>query len=326
MSQDTVYAIPEKARVLVVDDNYSLLETVERHLEKWGYRVSVTASGEEARGLLEKNDYHVVLADLRMSPVTGWEVIELANARETTEVIVMTGYASLDSSLEALHRNVFDFLPKPLDFDQLERTLRNASHKSELARENRRLFAELSRKAVELEDEVRKVRAELEEVTIRDELTGLYNYRYLRTVLDQEVSRSLRYSRPLSFAMLDLDFFKRINDTLGHTVGNETLAKVARVLVGATRKTDVVCRYGGEEFAILFPETNKENAQLVMSRVLTKIKEERIPAEGTRTLTLSAGLASCPEDADRDEALVEKADRALYRAKKEGRDRLVSAV
>jgi len=316
---------PSKIRVLVVDDNYSLLETVEKHLEKWGYRVSVTASGEEARNLLEKNDYHVVLADLRMSPVTGWEVVELANARETTEVIVMTGYASLDSSLEALHRNVFDFLPKPLEFDQLERTVRNASGKSELARENRRLFTELSKKAEELEEEVRKVRAELEEVTIRDELTGLYNYRYLRAILSQEVSRSLRYVRPLSFAMLDLDFFKRINDTLGHTVGNETLARVAQVLVKATRKTDIVCRYGGEEFAILLPETTRDNARLVLARVLNHIKEGKIPTEGPRILTLSAGLASCPEDADSDEALIEKADRAMYHAKKEGRDRLALA-
>lgn len=314
-----------KIRVLIVDDNYALLETLETRLEKWGYHVSVTASGEEARSLSEKNDYHVVLADLRMSPVTGWEVIEIANARETTEVVVMTGYASLDSSLEALHRNVFDFLPKPLDFDQLERTLRNAARKSELARENRRLLSELSQKAVELEEEVRKIRAELEEVTIRDELTGLFNYRYLMAILGQEISRSLRYCRPLSLAMLDLDHFKRINDTLGHSAGNETLAKVASVLVKGTRKTDTVCRYGGEEFTILFPETNKENAQLVLSRVLERIKQERIPAEGSRILTLSAGLASCPDDAGKEEALIEIADRAMYSAKRKGRDRLVVA-
>jgi diguanylate cyclase (GGDEF)-like protein len=316
---------PEPIRVLVVDDNYSLLETVELRLEKWGYRVTVTANGQEALALLEKNDYHVVLADLRMSPVTGWEVVELANSRETTEVLVMTGYASLDSSLEALHRNVYDFLPKPLDFDQLERTLRNASNKSELARENKRLFQELSRKAEELEAEVQKVRTELEEVTIRDELTGLYNYRYLRAILDQEVSRSLRYGRPLSLAMLDLDFFKRINDTQGHSVGNEVLARVAGILAKAMRKTDAVCRYGGDEFAIVFPETNKDRARSVLSRVLERIKEEKIPVEGARILTVSAGLASCPEDAGADDALIEKADDALYRAKKEGRDRLVAA-
>jgi diguanylate cyclase (GGDEF)-like protein len=303
---------PEPIRVLVVDDNYSLLETVELRLEKWGYRVTVTANGQEALALLEKNDYHVVLADLRMSPVTGWEVVELANSRETTEVLVMTGYASLDSS-------------KPLDFDQLERTLRNASNKSELARENKRLFQELSRKAEELEAEVQKVRTELEEVTIRDELTGLYNYRYLRAILDQEASRSLRYGRPLSFAMLDLDFFKRINDTQGHSVGNEVLARVAGILAKAMRKTDAVCRYGGDEFAIVFPETNKDRARSVLSRVLERIKEEKIPVEGARILTVSAGLASCPEDAGADDALIEKADDALYRAKKEGRDRLVAA-
>lgn len=325
MSSTPPSGTPDQARVLVVDDNYSLLETIEATLERWGYRVTVTANGQEALALLDKNDYHVVLADLRMSPVSGWEVVELANARETTEVIVMTGYASLDSSLEALHRNVFDFLPKPLDYDQLERTLRNASKKSELARENRRLFKELSSKAEELETEVRKVRSELEEVTIRDELTGLFNYRYLRAILDQEVSRSLRYGRPLSFAMLDLDFFKRVNDAFGHSAGNRVLRQVAEILVKATRKTDAVCRYGGEEFAVVFPETNKDHAKLVLSRILDRVKEEKIQAEGSRILTLSAGLASCPEDASADDELIEKADRSLYQAKNEGRDRLVTA-
>jgi len=316
---------PEETSLLVVDDNYALLEVLREHLVEWGYEPTTTTNGSEAQRLIESNRYHVVLADLRMSPVSGWEVIRRAKERNGTEVIVMTGYADLESSLEALHQRVFDFLPKPLDFDRLERAIRNAAQQSVLARENKRLLEELSTKAQQLEKEVAEARTELEERTIRDELTHLYNQGFFVSQLEREVNRSHRYHHRVALGFLDLDRFRTLNDRQGHSKGDVVLERFAALMETGVRGTDSVCRYAGEEFAIIFPETSKHQAEIILNRIGECLKEARIPVDEARILTFSAGLAGCPEDADTASDLVRMAEGALQKAKQTGRDCLVLA-
>lgn len=317
--------VPKGASVLVVDDNPAVLEVVTELLKADGLDVTSAPDGNRAKQLLAEKDFHVLLADLRMSPVSGWEVIREAKEEYDLEVIVMTGFASLDNSIEALHQRVYDFLPKPVETDRLKRAVRNAANQAILRRRNKSLLQELEAKNQALEVEVARVTAELEELAVKDELTGVYNYRYLRDLLSNEVTRSLRYDHTVILAMLDLDFFKDLNDNHGHTVGNEVLKRVAVLFQASLRKSDTVCRYGGEEFAIVFPETTKKQAEPILQRTCDSLKEERIPIDDERVLTVSAGLAATPDDADSADDLIRLADEALYSAKAKGRDCLVLA-
>ena len=316
-------AIP---KVLVVDDNHAIVEVIREHLKQWGCEPVAARTGAEAQEHLESTRFEVVLADLRMSPVSGWEVIRRAREIEGTQVIVMTGFASLDTSLEAIRHGVFDFLEKPLDFDRLGRVIRNAIRQSRLITENHRLVEELERKNQELEREIQKVRDELEELTIRDELTGLYNYRYLMNLLEREISRSLRYGHPVTLSMIDLDDFKKLNDTYGHSAGNKALKEIARLFSETIRAADTVCRFGGEEFAVILPMTTPEQAEPILKRICENIRSEHIPVASGQDLTISVGVASCPRDAQTMDDLIRLADKALYTAKEKGKDRVVLAA
>jgi diguanylate cyclase (GGDEF)-like protein len=162
-------------------------------------------------------------------------------------------------------------------------------------------------------------------LSITDELTGIYNYRYLQQRLDDEIERARRYGRSLSLLMLDVDDFKLYNDTYGHLAGDVALTEIGEVLRDSVRDIDVACRYGGEEFAIVLPETDAEGAFVVAEKVREAIGTHAFADnEGRRTvtLTMSIGLASYPQSASDREDLLRQADDALYHAKRHGRDRV----
>jgi len=316
----------ERPAILVVDDSLAILDLIREYLEEWGYSVTTAQSGAEAQKRLESDRFHLVLADLRMSPVSGWEVIRQAKEIKGTQVVVMTGFASLDTSLEAIRHGVFDFMEKPLDFERLKRIVRNGVRQSLLIQENSHLLNQLEEKNLELESEIRRIRSELEDMTIRDELTGLYNYRYLMNLLEREISRSVRYKHPLTLAMIDLDDFKKLNDTYGHSAGNEALRAIARIFTSSIRAADSVCRFGGEEFAIVLPVTTTLQAEPILERTCQMIRKQHIPVDPTRSLTISIGVAECPRDAQTLDDLIRLADKALYSAKEKGKDRVVLAT
>lgn len=165
-------------------------------------------------------------------------------------------------------------------------------------------------------------------LAITDELTGLYNYRYLQQRLDDEYERASRYSRHLSLLMIDVDDFKSFNDTNQHVAGDRALADVGEVLRACTREIDVIARYGGEEFSVLLPETDSSGAFVVAEKIREEIAgypfrdKQGVPCA---TLTVSIGLATYPDHALEREELLRLADDALFRAKGEGRDRVRSA-
>jgi diguanylate cyclase (GGDEF)-like protein len=162
-------------------------------------------------------------------------------------------------------------------------------------------------------------------LSITDELTGLYNYRFLLQRMDEEIERARRFERPLSLLMVDADEFKRFNDTHGHITGDHALAELADVLRSAVRDVDVVCRYGGEEFAVLLPETDAEGAFVAAEKLRDAVASHLFPdGDGTpaHRLTISLGLASFPRSADDREELLKQADHALYTAKHGGRNRV----
>jgi diguanylate cyclase (GGDEF)-like protein len=159
--------------------------------------------------------------------------------------------------------------------------------------------------------------ARLEELSFKDPLTGVYNRRYFALRLEEEARRHIRFGEPLSLVMLDLDRFKSINDELGHRAGDDTLREAAQLIVASSRSFSIVTRYGGDEFAILLVNTPKSGAVKYARRIKDVIERHRF-AHGP--LTLSVGIAGLPEDVTRSDELVPAADRALYAAKRSGRN------
>jgi diguanylate cyclase (GGDEF)-like protein len=168
-------------------------------------------------------------------------------------------------------------------------------------------------------DELEELVRQLQDLSVTDWLTGLKNHGYFFERLSNELDRSLRHRRPLSVVIADIDDFKMINDTRGHAAGDRVLQEVSAVMADTVRSADVVCRIGGEEFAMVLPETDSGGAQLVAERTREQVSGLAIPGVGK--VTVSLGIASVPEHAvDRDE-LMEAADRALYLAKRDGKNR-----
>jgi diguanylate cyclase (GGDEF)-like protein len=168
----------------------------------------------------------------------------------------------------------------------------------------------------------------VEEISIRDEMTGLHNYRYFRERLQEEVERSRRYRHTLSLAILDIDYFKRFNDEFGHQVGDKALRLTAEVLGNYTRSMAIVARYGGEEFVIVEPEADKEQAKIAVERIrgeITKVEVLTDDGSPTRPLTISAGVAAFPDDGASPDDILRRADEALLYSKQNGRNRVTLA-
>lgn len=166
-----------------------------------------------------------------------------------------------------------------------------------------------------------------ERLTITDDLTKLYNYRYLMQFIDAEVKRCLRYKKKVSLLFIDIDGFKRINDAFGHVVGSQALAELGQVFRRILRETDVVGRYGGDEFVIVLPETPLSGAMVIAERIRKKVEDyEFVTQNVTVRLTVSLGVANCPKHTLTAEGLIKKADAAMYRAKELTKNSIKVAV
>ena len=197
----------------------------------------------------------------------------------------------------------------------------------------RRLNEELERRVLErttaLTQEIterRRAQDELQRLASTDPLTGLFNRRYFYEIADKEFAKSVRYQRPLSVIILDLDLFKETNDTYGHVVGDQALVHIGNLLRIKERETDTVARYGGEEFVMLLPETNRANAMMVAERLRKLVEDSPIQIDSyTIRLTASFGVSGKYDDqkAETFDNLISQADRALYEAKRGGRNRVV---
>jgi diguanylate cyclase (GGDEF)-like protein len=167
---------------------------------------------------------------------------------------------------------------------------------------------------------------QIKEMSYTDDMTGLHNYRFFSMRLKEEVARAARINSNLALLILDVDFFKNYNDTLGHPAGDEVLRQLSRILQSSLRDNDIVARYGGEEFAIILPSTDDKGALVLAERIRKKVEDHKFPNQEIQpnaTLTISIGIALYPENAVKKKDLVVAADRALYFAKEGGRNKVV---
>jgi diguanylate cyclase (GGDEF)-like protein len=184
--------------------------------------------------------------------------------------------------------------------------------------------AEIDQYALRLDSAYKEIEfsnARLKEFSFKDEVTGLYNRRFFSIRLEEEVSRYRRFNHPVSVLLLDLDGFKAVNDELGHAAGDETLRGMAEILLRHSRGINVICRYGGDEFAVLLVETSKAGARLYADRIRYVLPS--YPFTHGRRITASFGIAALPEDVTPSpDELIRAADEALYAAKRAGKNRV----
>jgi diguanylate cyclase (GGDEF)-like protein len=174
---------------------------------------------------------------------------------------------------------------------------------------------------------LREGRQELERLSVTDPLTGLANRRRLEAEIEREALRGDRLSRKFAVLMLDVDHFKKFNDTWGHQAGDDVLKRLARALQEQVREVDTAARYGGEEFTVILTETTAAEAMKVAERIRARVAEEKISQNGSEVqVTVSVGLAEFPSDGKTPEAIIASADQALYKAKEAGRNRVVMAA
>jgi diguanylate cyclase (GGDEF)-like protein len=186
-------------------------------------------------------------------------------------------------------------------------------------------FDEMAETLQQRDVALRKAVQDLQEQAVTDPLTGLYNRRYLREALSRELMRAKRKNSPLAVVMVDADHFKRINDTLGHEAGDMVLKELGALFKRSIRGSDIACRYGGEEFALLLPDASLDGAERKAEDIRMAVKrlDIRVQDKPVGALSASFGVALFPQHADEADALLTKADEALYQAKGAGRDRVM---
>lgn len=310
--------------ILVADDELAIRSLVGELLTDEGHVVTLAEDGEDALEKFKKEWHEIVFSDIRMPKMTGIELLgEIKKMTELTQFIIMTSHASIDNSIAALKKGAFDYILKPFDdlevvVDAAKRAIANLS----AIREQQYLLNTLSRQNEELGTLNKKFR----ELAIRDGLTGLFNHRHGEDRLADEVDRARKFNRNLSLLFIDLDNFKFFNDKHGHLAGDEVLHSLGKLMSGATRDSDTLARWGGEEFIIIAPETNEQQACQLAETIRKLVAEYAFPHANQQPLghvSLSIGVATMSDGIANAEQLLKLADKAVYRAKESGRDRTV---
>jgi diguanylate cyclase (GGDEF)-like protein len=290
----------QSAEILLIEDEAEASEKLGAVLYAAGHNVNVASSAKEGLKLLKDLKCAVVITELRLPDMGGVELIRaIKNIDAKISVIVITPYLFINSAIEAMENGAFGYITKPFNPSEIRIVVQHAVE---------RYF---------LMDEANK-KSYYYDLSILDGLTGVYNHRYLHEVLDRELMRARRYPQSLSLVMVDVDNFKKYNDTNGHMAGDELLKGLTNLFVRSLRNLDMIFRYGGEEFCILLIETNKEGARLAAERLLNLVRLS-LPT------TISMGIAEFPTDSKEKDMLIDKADKALYQAKSTGKNKVVLA-
>ena len=291
---------PQPYRALIVDDSEIQAKTNAMHLRKFGIETSILAKAEAVLDELENFRPDIILLDLYMPDFSGLELAQMIRQIKTyvgLPIVFLSAEADREKQLNAVGMGGDDFLTKPIKPDLL-------------------IAAVTSR--------IERYR-KLQTLMLRDGLTGLLNHTTIRETLAQEINRAGRNDQPLAVAMLDIDQFKDVNDTYGHATGDKVLRSLAQMLALRLRRTDLIGRYGGEEFLILFPNTTEAVAAQLMNELRDAFSQVvHISREDEFRVSFSCGVAAYPQQGDL-ASLSEAADRALYEAKRQGRNRVVSA-
>jgi diguanylate cyclase (GGDEF)-like protein len=297
--------------VLIIDDSDTVRESIIRTLESYELfdRYHEADDGLEGFKKLLSAPVDVILCDLEMPRIDGFKFLNMIKVRpdlQDVPVIILTGMNDRDLKIKGLEQGASDFITKPFDPEEL------------VAR------VKIHLKIKHLQDDLKRTNELLLELSNTDHLTGLFNRRYLMEALEKEFQRNLRKGGNLSLIILDIDHFKRVNDTFGHLQGDVVLNKVAQQLQKELRSYDIAARYGGEEFVALLPDAMLNEAMFVAERVRQAVQGTKFSgALASLAITVSMGIATTPTPGGTTvDNFIKMADDALYRAKANGRNRV----
>ncbi|MBF0380734.1 MAG: diguanylate cyclase [Magnetococcales bacterium] len=291
----------EPFRILIVDDSVSMAQHFSLILQQTGMETAVVTDPLTVMEPLDNFRPDLILMDIYMPGCSGLELAKVIRQQEafvSVPIVYLSGETDLKKQLAAMSLGGDDFLTKPIQPEHLVLSVTSRVKRSRILRN----------------------------FMIRDGLTGLYNHTQTKEFLDMEIARAKRDNTQLAFAMVDMDKFKLVNDTYGHPTGDRVIKSLARLLKQRLRKSDIVGRYGGEEFAVILPNTNATTAEKILNEI--RIAFGKISHKYKDILfnkTFSCGVAVYPGFADGTE-LNNAADNALYEAKEGGRNRVVFAT
>ena len=297
--------------VLIADDSLVVRAVVRARLEDEGYDVVEAHDGDTALAMCVQSPPDVVLLDVEMPGLDGHQVLARLKSDETLKdipVVFLTGRTSMEDVVAALHAGAHDYLKKPFEAAELVARVGAAAH------------------VKKLQDRLRERNADLERVSRTDLLTGLYNRRHLEEQLGREHITARRSHRDLGVLLLDIDHFKRVNDTYGHAAGDRVLCDFAERMTRQLRAGDVAGRWGGEEFLVILPSTDLNGSLHVAERIRAIVDATPFATSETGpaiSVTVSGGCVVGPAGTPDD--LVSAAHDGLYAAKDAGRNRIVVA-
>ncbi len=309
-SEPPVTAETKAATLVVADDDRLTRGLLAETLRSHGYRVEEAEDGQEAVERVGQGDVDLVLLDILMPRLNGLEACRLLKSMTSDSflpVVLVTVKTDTASRVEGLKIGADDYVCKPFEESEL------------LAR------VEAMLRVKRLHDHVARARAKLERVSMHDDLTGLFNYRYLHNRLSEEFKRAERYHDPLACVVIDIDRLQSINERDGREFGDRVLASVAEVVRHSVREVDVVARFGGDEFLVILPSTHFAGSVTVAERIWRDVGNATIvsPRDLKLELTLSLGVALFPSrDVRSKDGLLRAADTALHQAKRDGGNRV----
>ncbi|MGA7712367.1 MAG: PleD family two-component system response regulator [Rhizomicrobium sp.] len=302
---------PPQGRILIIEDRPESVAWFDSALQA-NHVISSVDTFEEALVRVRGGDYDLIVVSLGMRGFDGLRLCsQLRSLPEGRNVPILVVVSDGDRRklTQALEMGVNDYLTRPVDKNELVARVRTQLRKKR--------YADRLRHNVQLSLEM----------AITDQLTGLHNRRYMSRHLDNLLSEAQKHGKPLAFVIMDIDFFKSVNDTHGHDIGDEVLREFAKRIEENVRGIDLVCRYGGEEFVVVMPDTDVAYAYTIAERLRQSIETTPMVisrAPGKIGITISIGIAASDGEEDTAEALLHRADQQLYRAKREGRNRVIA--
>jgi diguanylate cyclase (GGDEF)-like protein len=292
-------------KILIIDDDAGVRDSMYEFIKDSGYDIFTASSAEEALDFLKSEIVDVVITDIMLAGMDGLELTDLIKHNYDIDVIVMTGYSEKFSYEDAINKGASDLVFKPVRYRELMLRLKRVLKERQLAKDRAQMLKTL------------------EKLAITDGLTRLYNLRHFYKQLEIEIDRSNRYGHSLALLLLDIDHFKKCNDTYGHLEGDKVLVRLGQIIKLCLRTMDSAYRYGGEEFTIILPETNGKEANNVAERISTSVASEIFSTETGEdfSITISIGVTEYFKE-EQLSTFIHRADQAMYKSKEKGRNRI----
>jgi len=298
--------------LLIAEDDKVIRKIIEKAASTLDYNVLIVKDGNEAQDILNREEIDIAVLDWMLPGMEGIDLCRMIRSRENstyTYIILLTSKIDQDDLIEGFSAGADDYVRKPFNSHELIARIKTG------------------KRIIDLQNQLLVTQEQLRLQATHDGLTGLLNRNSILDILETEFERSTRSGSPLGMIMADIDHFKKINDTYGHQAGDEVLKSVASLLKGVVRNYDRVGRYGGEEFIILLPDCNKNTLERIADRLKGRITSEKYLVNGKNlNITISMGISvSGGEEIRSPEAMILRSDNALYKAKRDGRNRWIFA-